>query len=152
MFVSLFLLWAGLLFPLSGQEAIVGLVLSFSIALLFFSRMEDRSPIKFSGFPHLLKFLASFCVELVKANYAVAKIVLTPSLPISPKLVRVDTTIQSKTARAVLANAITLTPGTLTVDMIGNELYIHVVDGNSIEQPGAILAPFETDLKGGFDR
>ncbi|MBN2259906.1 MAG: Na+/H+ antiporter subunit E [Clostridiales bacterium] len=152
LFISLFIIWTGLIFPQSSQEMIIGIILSFSISLLVSMRMKDKRNFKISGIGHGIKFIFIFTWELIKANLAMAKIVLTPSLPISPKIVKVHTTIDSKIGRALLANSITLTPGTLTIDMIDNDLYIHVVDGNALTNVQGISELFEKDLKGALDR
>ncbi len=73
-------------------------------------------------------YLFVFLFELIKSNLHVAKLVLTPSLPINPGVIRAKTTLKSKMARLILANSITLTPGTFTIDFIGDTLYIHCVD------------------------
>ena len=68
----------------------------------------------------------------------IARIVLAPSLPLNPGIVKVKTRLQSKMGRLMLANSITLTPGTLTVEMQGEWLYIHWVTVDSAE----VDAPF----------
>ncbi|MBK5262335.1 MAG: Na+/H+ antiporter subunit E [Peptostreptococcaceae bacterium] len=151
LFISLFLIWTGLVFPQSGQEMIVGVILSFSISILAITRMKGKRNFKISGIIYGIKFIFVFIWELIVANLIMAKIVLSPILPISPKIVKVHTTIESKIGRAFLANAITLTPGTLTIDLIDNDLYIHVVDGNGLKSAESIVEPFEKNLKGVLD-
>ena len=73
-------------------------------------------------------YLFIFIRELVKANIDVASRVLNPALPIRPGIVRVKTTMQSPAGKLALANSITLTPGTLTLDVAGDEMYIHWID------------------------
>jgi len=152
LFIGLFLIWSGLVFPISGQEIMVGGALSFLISLLVAIRMKDRKTFKLSGIFSMIKFIFIFAIELVKANFAIAKIVLNPKLPISPKIVKIKTDINSKVARVFLANSITLTPGTLSIDLEDEYLYIHVVDGDNLKDPKDILLPFEESLKGAFDR
>ncbi|BEP29952.1 Na+/H+ antiporter subunit E [Helicovermis profundi] len=152
LFITLFVFWAGLVFPLSFQELIVGIILSFSISLLVSIRIKGKEMYKISGIPYVFKFIFIFAWELIKANFSIAKIVLTPSLPISPKIVKVKTSIRSELGKAVLANSITLTPGTLTIDLVGDELYIHVVDGKKVSDADDILLPFEKTLKGALDK
>jgi multicomponent Na+:H+ antiporter subunit E len=152
LFISLFVIWTGLVFPESGQEMIIGIILSSGISILVLARMKDKRNFKISGIMYGIKFIFIFTRELIVANVTMAKIVLSPSLPISPKIVKVHTIIDSKVGRALLANAITLTPGTLTIDMIDNDLYIHVVDGNGLKSAESIVEPFEKNLKGVFDR
>jgi multicomponent Na+:H+ antiporter subunit E len=69
-----------------------------------------------------------FLYYCVKANLDVAVRVLHPDLPIRPGIVRVRTNLVSPMAKTFLANSITLTPGTLTIDIDGQELYVHWIN------------------------
>lgn len=80
--------------------------------------------------------------EIVKSAWAVTRIILNPRLPISPTMTRVRASQRSNAAIATYANSITLTPGTLTVEVQGNELVVH-----ALTREGAL------DLEaGGMDR
>ena len=76
---------------------------------------------------YILIYLVDFIIALVGANLDLARRVLTPSLPIQPAMVEIETSLQSDLGRLLLANTITLTPGTLSVDMDGNRLSVHWV-------------------------
>lgn len=84
----------------------------------------------------LLRLLAyCFCIfpiELIKANWDVAKRALSPKLPVNPGFVKVPTELKSEYGLSMLANSITLTPGTITMDIADEEdqtnLYIHWID------------------------
>jgi multicomponent Na+:H+ antiporter subunit E len=65
--------------------------------------------------------------EAVKANLSVAAVLLRPSLPVDPTIEVVETEAESDLERAVLANAVTLTPGTLTVDVREGEFVVHTL-------------------------
>jgi multicomponent Na+:H+ antiporter subunit E len=87
---------------------------------------------------------------LVKSNFRLAAIVLSPSLPIEPGIVKVRTRLKSRMGRLMLANSITLTPGTLTVEMEGEWLYVHWVNAEVTDIEGAtahIVAGFEAYLE-----
>ncbi len=95
-------------------------------------------------------YLFVFIIELVKANFDIAMRVISPSLPINPGIIRAKTSLKSKMARLILTNSITLTPGTLTVDIIGDTLYIHCVhiDGDDQEAfAQSIIRKFEKYLE-----
>lgn len=80
--------------------------------------------------------------EIVKSGWTVTRIILHPSLPISPTMTRLKATQRGGAAIATYANSITLTPGTLTVGVQGNELFVH-----ALTRDGAL------DLEaGGMDR
>ena len=90
---------------------------------------------------------------MIKANIDVARRVINPSLPINPGIVAIKTNLKSDQAKLFLANSITLTPGTLTVDIVDDTLYIHWIDVESEkprEQKEKISAKFEKLLKGVF--
>lgn len=72
-----------------------------------------------------LIYLIIFAWECLKANLEVAYRVLHPDLPIKPGIVKVKTNLKTNMARTTLANSITMTPGTITVDIIDDHLYIH---------------------------
>lgn len=65
--------------------------------------------------------------EILKSAWTVAKLVLHPGLPISPTMTRVQASQRGSAALATYANSITLTPGTLTVGLAGNELIVHAL-------------------------
>ena len=73
-----------------------------------------------------------FCVELTKANLNVAFKALNPSLPINPGIVKVPVDLKSEYGQSMLANSITLTPGTITMDVAEEKgqtyYYIHWID------------------------
>jgi multicomponent Na+:H+ antiporter subunit E len=70
-------------------------------------------------------YLFVFIWECIKANIDVAYRVLHPAMPIRPGIVKVKTTLKSDMAKMLLANSITMTPGTISVDIIDDYLYIH---------------------------
>ncbi|HAQ60410.1 TPA: Na+/H+ antiporter subunit E [Candidatus Delongbacteria bacterium] len=89
-------------------------------------------------------------VEIVKSNIDVAFRVIKPVIPINPGIVTVKTKLKSRMGRLILTNSITLTPGTLTVDMIDDTLYIHWIDVKDKEETGAtekIVSNFEKYLE-----
>lgn len=99
-------------------------------------------------------YLFVFVFELVKSNVHIAFLVLTPSLPINPGIIRGKTILKSKMARLILANSITLTPGTFTIDFIGDTLYIHCVDLEGEDQEAyakSIIRKFEKYLEVIYD-
>jgi multicomponent Na+:H+ antiporter subunit E len=84
-----------------------------------------------------LVFIPVFLWEMLKANIDVAYRVLHPQLPINPGLVKVKTNLQREISLAFLANAISLTPGNTTVDIIGDAVFVHCID---IERPAQVIA------------
>ncbi|HHB79419.1 MAG TPA: Na+/H+ antiporter subunit E [Saprospiraceae bacterium] len=82
---------------------------------------------------YLGKFIVVFLVALVKSNFDMARRVLSPALPINPGVVKFKSQLKSNFAKMVLANAITLTPGTLSIDVIDDTFYIHWIDVKSAD-------------------
>ena len=112
------------------QELVTGLVLSAGVALVFISFSSLYREVKLTPKSILLVpvYLVVFLWEMLKANLDVARRVLTPSLPINPGVVEIETGLQSRIGKLLLANSITLTPGTLTMDVTGNRLTVHWID------------------------
>ena len=66
--------------------------------------------------------------EIIKANLAVCHLILTRREVTEPVIVKVHTNLKTETARVILANSFTLTPGTITVSLAGQELLVHCLD------------------------
>ncbi len=94
-----------------------------------------------------LDLVAVFFWELLKANIAVAKIVLSPKINITPGIVAVPTVLKDDLSLVLLANLVTLTPGTLTMDISPDKktLYVHVLNMSSEEE-------VKRDIKDSFER
>ncbi|NPV70797.1 MAG: Na+/H+ antiporter subunit E [Firmicutes bacterium] len=75
--------------------------------------------------------LARFVFEMVSANIQVARLVLHPRMPIEPRVIRFRTKLRGTSSRVMLANAITLTPGTLTLDIQGDEFVVHCISAKA---------------------
>lgn len=65
--------------------------------------------------------------EITKANIDVSRIILTPRLPISPVMVRVPATQRTDVGKVIYANSITLTPGTVSVAVMDDEILVHAI-------------------------
>lgn len=152
LFVLLALAWVLIVSGIGWQESVAGVVVV--VAVLLVSRTSRRmfTGVRFTVKALLLApvYLLIFLWHLVRANLDVARRVLSPSLPINPGIVRVRTGLTSSLGRLVLANSITLTPGTLTLDADGDSLYVHWIDvrGDDIDAAtAAIVSGFERTLK-----
>ena len=65
--------------------------------------------------------------EIFKANIDVSKVILSPKMSLSPRLVRVPLSQSNELATVIYANSITLTPGTVSVDIVGDEIIVHAL-------------------------
>ena len=98
------------------------------------------------AFLYYFRYLGVFLWELLLANMNVARIVFSPKIDIHPGIVKVHTRLKSRTGRLVLANSITLTPGTLVVDIVDDTLFVHWIDVTTQDSEKAtreIAAKFE---------
>ena len=71
--------------------------------------------------------------EIVQANLSVCRMILTRREIVEPVLVKIPADLKSETARVILANSITLTPGTITVSLTQKELLVHCLDKSLAE-------------------
>lgn len=105
--------------------AVSGLVLVYSRAILFSAKEVPFYQAR--HFYNLLGFFGLLLVEIVKANLVVVKIVLSPRLPIQPQFVRVPMRFKENVNKVIYANSVTLTPGTLTVEVTDDYFVIHAL-------------------------
>jgi len=130
--LGLFLALAGLWISLSGHFETKLLAFgagSILLAVFLAARLGtlDREG---SPFGRLVQFLAYFpwlLWQIVLSNWAVAKAILKAEMQLSPALVKVNTRCRTDLAKATFANSITLTPGTVTVDIEGQSLLVHAL-------------------------
>jgi multicomponent Na+:H+ antiporter subunit E len=126
-FILSMILWFMLTFEFTIPNLIVGAVASI-ITSAFFTRFFVKNVYKLiqpKRYFWFLVYLFVFIWECLKANIDVAYRVLHPKMPIRPGIVKVRTTLKSDLAKMMLANSITMTPGTISVDIIDEYLYIH---------------------------
>lgn len=159
LFILAFIVWCFLSWVPDWQHLVVGFFIAIFVALmtgdLFVSRPHILAhPLRYWYF--FAYYIPLFLWECIKANIDVAYRVLHPQLPINPGIVKVKTRLKSDTALTFLANSITLTPGTLTVDIDRDNgvLYIHWlnVKAKDVETATKIIVErFERILSKIFD-
>ena len=148
--------WLLLTWSLDIQNIVAGIIIVF-LCTIFMGHLFFDNVIKIFNPRRIIWFLyyiPVFLLHMVKANFDVAYRVLHMNIPIRPGIVKVKTTLKSDLGLTFLANSITLTPGTLTVDIIGDELYIHwinVVTDDPERQAAIIVRRFENILKKVFE-
>ncbi len=126
-FILSLIFWLLISFNLSLANIIIGLLAALITTLLFvkyfFSGMIKV--IQPQRYFWLVIYLFIFLWECIKANFDVAYRVLHPAMPIKPGIVKVKTGLKSDFARTMLANSITMTPGTISVDIVDDYIYVH---------------------------
>jgi multicomponent Na+:H+ antiporter subunit E len=148
--VSILLFWVLLNGSLAGDVLVVGGVAALILTLAFPRSLALFSELSPKALATTLAYVFYYLKELLKANVSMAVIVASPSLPVVPGIVTVRTRLKSPMGRMLLCNSITLTPGTLAVDIDGEFLHIHWVRVDSPDIEGAtqaIVAGFERYLE-----
>ncbi|MBD5461016.1 MAG: Na+/H+ antiporter subunit E [Lachnospiraceae bacterium] len=136
MYVLYFLLWIVFNGNFTLEIGIFGLViaalmLAFSCKFMGYSLKKEVKIYKKA----LLFFKYAYVLvkEIVKANFGVIRLILTQKEEIEPTLVTFRSDLKSDPGKALLANAITLTPGTITVSLEGDQYTVHCLDESLAE-------------------
>lgn len=145
-------IWFLLTYPFDAHELIAGGIAVLVILLLPLPGISALGEIRWTprALIYGIAYLFYFLWQLIKANIDVAFRVLHPKLPIEPGIVRVKTHLKTRLGRLLLANSITLTPGTITVETDGDNFYVHWIKVKGIhdkERTKKIVAGFERYLE-----
>ncbi|MBW8054499.1 MAG: hypothetical protein FVQ76_04225 [Nitrospira sp.] len=122
---ALWLLLSGHYVPLLIGLGALSALLVVTIALRMDVVDREGHPIHLS--PKALLYWPWLGWEIVKANLDVARRILDPRLPISPIVIRLKATQKSDLGRVIYANSITLTPGTVSIDIDGEHIEVHAL-------------------------
>ena len=123
--VAAWLLWSGIYKPLLLALGVFSCLLTIFIK----HRMQyfETEVFALRIGSRLISYWLWLAKEVVKSSIDVARIVLSPSLPISPQVVTVKASCTHPVDQAILANSITLTPGTLALDVHNGEIAVHAL-------------------------
>lgn len=136
MYLLFFLVWLIFNGKFTWEIAAFGVVLSgvmywFVCRFLGYSVSMDLLVCrKFFGFLHYIIVLIK---EIIKANFTVIGLLFTSKYELEPAIVRFHVNLKSKFARVMLADSITLTPGTITVSMVEGDYIVHCLDKSLAE-------------------
>ena len=125
--VLLFALWMVLTANFQIFNILVGLAVSFSIALLY-TKLFTHKAFEFISPVWFMVYLYVLLKNLILSNLQISKRILSKDMKLSPAIVAVKTNLESDWKKLLLANSITLTPGTLTLDIKDDTLFIHVIE------------------------
>lgn len=156
LFIIALIFWLLLTFNFTTPNIIVGIMAALATSILFgryfvTSISKLLQPQRYFWF---IVYLIIFIWECIKANFDVAYRVLHPAMPIKPGIVKVKLGIKGDFARMMLANSITMTPGTISVDIIDDYIYVHwiyVSTDNPEEYSQKISGRFEKYIKKIFE-
>lgn len=131
MYFGLLILWIILNGKCTLEIVIFGMVIcaaayAFSCKVMGFSVKRDIRMMK--KIPLAIQYVIILIIEILKANKQVLHFIMTPQLQVEPEIVHFKTNLRSQLSRVILANSITLTPGTITVRLTGKDYYVHCLD------------------------
>lgn len=106
--------------------AVAGAVFAFVCRFMDYSLKQELRFYRL--FPAFVRYLYYLLKEIILANLTVTRLMLSRKEELEPVLVHVRADLKSETARVILANSITLTPGTITVSMTDDKLLVHCLD------------------------
>lgn len=142
LYVSLVALWLLLAPQFEMSSLLLGMFISLIIVLFTYEKGESKTTQPIRLFKAHLGFYVVLLIEIFKANIDVARIVLSKKMDIQPHYLNYQPSISSHYVAVLLANAITLTPGTLSVDYDEHGYVIHALtlsaaaglEGSSLEK------------------
>lgn len=155
-FLILLIIWILLTWSLQWQELLVGVFIALIAQLMLgdifpVGAVKIFNPVRFFW---LVVYAIVFIGYVIKANFDVAYRVLNVYMPIKPGIVKVRTRLKTDMARTFLANSITLTPGTLSIDIVDEHLYVHwinIVSADQEKETEIIVRRFENLLERIFE-
>jgi multicomponent Na+:H+ antiporter subunit E len=142
LFVFLLAFWLVIVPSVNLIQIIVGSIVSLTITLYSLDAATGSKPfnVDLLYIFKFIRFSLVLLVEIVKSNIEVAKIILSPKLKIKPQFVKINNPLKSDFNRVIYGNAITLTPGTITVELEKDYIIIHALtsDGTNDDSGGVL--------------
>ena len=122
----LFLIWL----MLSGRfdPVHLGLGVASSLVVVWLNSGQVSSPLQGIPWARLMGYWPWLFLRILQSSLHLTRLILHPSLPIAPKLIQYRTKLRGDFPIVLLCNSITLTPGTITVEVNGQDLIVHAMD------------------------
>lgn len=136
MYLLLFVLWLVLNGQVTFEIVCFGIGITAALGIVAYALFgyTPKKDLRYlMRLPLFLVYLPLLVWEILKANLAVIGLILHPSRPAVPSILVVDTGLKSRFAQFMMANSITLTPGTITVKTDGSVLTVHCLHPNMLE-------------------
>lgn len=131
MYLAFLVLWIVFNGKITLEILVLGVIIC-SVLFAFCSKFMNYSlhrDIKImKKLPLMFQYILILIIEVLKANRQVLHFIMTPKYQVEPQIVHFTSNLKTETARVILANSITLTPGTITVALEGNEFAVHCLD------------------------
>lgn len=136
MYIIFLLLWLAFAGEITMEIIVIGLIVAAAM-FYFICRYMDYNLEKekrgwcnaLAGFHYIIVLIW----EILKANISVMKLILSPKYEVEPTIVHFKTDLKSEISKVILANSITLTPGTITVSLENDEYVVHCLDKDFAE-------------------
>ena len=162
LFILWFVVWMALSWPPETKDVIAGVLVSLFVTFMTIDVIGRKAVASgknigilgwVSRIVWFIYYLIVFVWECLKANIDVAYRVIHPDLPIKPGTVRVKVSLTSDIGLTFLANSITLTPGTTTVDVDKERgfIYVHMLNVKDDRAAPKVVTKFENILKRIFE-
>lgn len=139
MYLLLLVFWIIFNGRITVEVIIFGIVLC-GLLYWFMCKYMDYSPKREGAvlrrIPGIFVYIFILIKEILRSNWAVIKIILSPRMEMEPVFVEFTTDLRTDLARVTLANSITLTPGTYTIQLKGNTYLVHGIHGPLVEGIG----------------
>ena len=136
MYLIFFLIWVIFNGQFTPEIAVFGLVIA-GVMYAFICKFMGYAPrtdlLLAKKLVYLIQYVFILVKEIVKANFAVIRMITSSRYELEPAVVRFKTDLKSTSARIILANSITLTPGTITVSLTDDEYVVHCLDKSLAE-------------------
>lgn len=151
MYLLYFLLWVIFNGNFTLEICLLGIVIAggifaFTCKFMDYSVEKEKQNIR-----KVLKFIRYCCVlikEIVKANFAVMHMILSEKEEVEPALVSFHSDMETSVGKAMVANAITLTPGTITVSLEDSEYVVHCLDDDlAVGMADSIFVKLISDME-----
>jgi multicomponent Na+:H+ antiporter subunit E len=135
LFVLLLAFWLIIVPSVDLVQLIVGSIVAFTITIYSFDNSKKGKPtdITLGYLLRLTKFGFILIYEIIKANIEVAIVVMSPKLKIKPHFKKINNPMTTDLNKVIYGNAITLTPGTLTVELEDDYIIIHALSADSAD-------------------
>ncbi len=145
----LFIVYVMMIFPSTGYDYIVGAIISSAIMFISLKTAGNISLRYFSlrNIIWILAYLPYLFYKIIQANLDVALRVLNPKLPINPGFIKVNCDSKDNLVKLMLANSITLTPGTLSCEIKEDYLIVHTIDESAYKDREKVKSNFMHYLK-----
>lgn len=136
MILVLFALWLIFNGKITLELILFGIVLSVAVYLFCWKFLEyspKRELCALRLLPQGIGYFFVLIVEIIKSNFLMIQLIVSPKYEVEPVLVTFRTELKTDLAKTVLANSITMTPGTITVELTEDEFKVHCLDKEMAE-------------------